>query len=236
MEAAVDHIRGYQRRSERPFLFETATSYLRPQPDELSDATFITEIAERADCGILLDLHNLWANERNGRQPVEEVLDALPLERVLEVHLAGGFEADGYYLDAHVGGVDPVLVEMAAGVLPMLPNLRAVVFEVVGEHLLQLGPLGTRSVLATIQRLLDAPARRWDHRCDRVVARPADRSAAEEWERRLLMATTAASPTDDAEDPGVAVLRMLTQSARLGRVTAGAPARSYETSHHPAGA
>ena len=83
--------------------------------------------SERSRSGrivILLDLHNLLADQRNGRQPVEEVLSELPLDRVLEIHVAGGFELDGYYLDAHVGGPDVELLALLNGVIARLPNIR----------------------------------------------------------------------------------------------------------------
>ncbi|MFF0487922.1 DUF692 family multinuclear iron-containing protein [Nocardia sp. NPDC004068] len=38
-----------------------------------------------------LDLHNIWANARNGRQPVDEFLAEIPFDRVWEIHVAGGF-------------------------------------------------------------------------------------------------------------------------------------------------
>ena len=88
-------MRAYHTAAQLPFLVETGVSYLRPRPGELSDGAYIAGVAERADCGILLDLHNLLTNERNGRQPVSEVLDELPLERVLEVHVAGGSRRAG---------------------------------------------------------------------------------------------------------------------------------------------
>ena len=49
---------------------------------------FAAEVAEAADCGILLDLHNLLCNERNGRQSVTEFCSSIPLERVWEIDLA----------------------------------------------------------------------------------------------------------------------------------------------------
>ena len=73
-----------------PFAFETGVNYLAPQPGEMPDGAFFAAVAEQADCGILLDLHNLWCNERNGRQRVLDVVAELPLDRVWEVHLAGG--------------------------------------------------------------------------------------------------------------------------------------------------
>lgn len=61
-------------------------------------------VVESADCGLLLDLHDLFANALNGRQSLDEFLDLAPLDRVWEVHLAGGMEVDGFWLDAHSGG------------------------------------------------------------------------------------------------------------------------------------
>ena len=47
-------------------------------------------MADAADCGILLDLHNVLCNARNGRQSVAAFCYTLPLKRVWELHLAGG--------------------------------------------------------------------------------------------------------------------------------------------------
>ena len=139
MDAAVAHVATYHAAATLPFLIETGLNFLRSRPGELSDGTFIASVADGSDCGILLDLHNLLANERNGREPVSDVLSDLPLERVLEVHVAGGFEFDGYYLDAHVGGPDRESLMLLADVLPCLPNVRAVTFEAVPESLAALG-------------------------------------------------------------------------------------------------
>src|SRR3546814_256555 len=101
IETSVRNIRQLQAAIGRPLAFEIAANYLKPLPGEMTDGEFIAEIAERADCGILLDMHNLWCNQLNGRQPVDDVLATLPLERVWEIHLAGGDAVDGYWLDAH---------------------------------------------------------------------------------------------------------------------------------------
>ena len=95
---AARNLRRLQHLADRPILFETGVNYLRPWPGEMADGEFFAAVAQRADCGILLDLHNLFANERNGRQSMCDVLDTLPLDRVIEVHLAGGEWLDGYWL------------------------------------------------------------------------------------------------------------------------------------------
>lgn len=129
VETAVRSIRDLQNALPVPLAVETGVNYLRPRPDEMPDGAFVGAVAEAADCGILLDLHNIFANAFNGRQPVDEYLAQLPLERVWEIHLAGGFEMDGYWLDAHSGAMPDALVEIARRVVPALPNLKAIIFE-----------------------------------------------------------------------------------------------------------
>ncbi len=137
-----------------PFSVETPVSYLRPRPDEMDDGAFVAAVAERAGCGILLDLHNIWANQRNGRQDVRAYLSQLPLDRVWEVHLAGGLDRRGYWLDAHSGGLDPELLALAADVLPRLPELRAVVYEIMPEFVSLDGRDVLRPDLEAVQRLV----------------------------------------------------------------------------------
>lgn len=241
VEAAASHVGEYRRLLDIPFLVETGVSYLRPCPGELSDGTFVASIAERADCGILLDLHNAWTNQRNGRQPVADLVDQLPLERVLELHLAGGFEVGGYYLDAHSGRVSAELLEIAARVLPRLENLRAVVYETLPEDLMALGGKGLRGVLEDLHRLVRAGSGRsaagrgrrgprWRSGPGRA-RRPGraqgtsrvDRRDAAEWERRVLAYTTRATERRPADDPGLDILRLLTDQARIGRIAESQP-------------
>src|SRR3546814_3192135 len=80
-------------------------------------------------------MHKLWCNQLNGRQPVDDVLATLPLERVWEIHLAGGDAVDGYWLDAHSGLVPDPLMELCRTWFPRLPNLKAVIFEIIPDYL-----------------------------------------------------------------------------------------------------
>ena len=126
---AVERLRRLREALGVPVAFETGVNYFPPCDDDMADGQFFAAVAEHADCGILLDLHNLLANERNGRQSVESVLDAIPFHRVWEVHVAGGHLHRGFYLDAHHGLVSRELRLLAEHVVPRLPNLRAIVFE-----------------------------------------------------------------------------------------------------------
>jgi uncharacterized protein (UPF0276 family) len=216
--AAVRHITAYQRLYDRPFLVETPTNYLQPVPGDLGDGEYVAAIAEEADCGILLDLHNIWTNERNGRQPVEDFLAALPLERVWEVHLAGGFETDGYYLDAHVGPIDPELLDLAARVVPRLSRLRALIYEAVPTSLAAQGIDGLRHVLTSMHRITDLPAVEEERPTTprRVSAPSADGGpSTADREAQLLAYTTRASDDLAVADPGADLIRALTDQSRL---------------------
>jgi uncharacterized protein len=228
---AAANIRALQRLLPVPFAFETGVNYLRPRPGELSDGAFFGAVAETAECGILLDLHNLWCNERNGRQPVLDALAELPLKRVWEVHLAGGQELDGYWLDAHSGPVPDPLLALAAEVLPALPALRAVTLEVMPDYLI--------SGRTTVTELVDQLGRireLWDG-LDPGRPRPLPPAAVtlsgryghgtnpspSTWEAALGAATTG-MPLDGsvvaelAADPGTRILRELVGMVRAGIV------------------
>ncbi|SEG95889.1 Uncharacterized conserved protein, UPF0276 family [Nonomuraea solani] len=199
---AVANIRKMRERLPVPFAFETGVSYLRPVPGELPDGTFFAAVARGAGCGILLDLHNLWANERNGRQRVLDVVSELPLERVIEVHLAGGQEYAGYWVDAHSGPIAPEVMEYARQVIPRLPNLKAVIYEVMPDS----APAAeeTRDQLRELREL-------WESRGSAAPLPPAPA----DWERALA---TALQSREAVADPGIAVLRELIASVRAGKV------------------
>lgn len=89
---------------------ENASTYLAPPCGEMSEAEFVTAVLEEADCLLHLDVNNVYVNSRNfGFDPLE-YLDALPLERVAYMHVAGHHAEDGGLLvDTHGADViDPV--------------------------------------------------------------------------------------------------------------------------------
>ncbi|GIF64118.1 UPF0276 protein [Asanoa ishikariensis] len=100
-----------QRIQERvgvPFILENITYHVDLRT-ELTEAEFIAELCEHCECGLLLDLTNLHTNARNHGYDAAGFLDAIPTERVVQVHLAGGTEAHETLLDSHSSPVpEPV--------------------------------------------------------------------------------------------------------------------------------
>jgi hypothetical protein len=167
----------------------------------------------------------VWTNARNGRQPVDDFIAALPLERVWEVHLAGGFETSGFYLDAHVGPIDPELLALAAKIVPRLPHVRALVYEAIPISLAAQGVDGLRGVLAAMHDIVDLPpapavARphpvRLRHETNDVAdCATTDAVATAAREAELLAFTTRRSTANEVDDPGARLIRSLTDQARL---------------------
>jgi len=236
--AAVESVAELRAGLSVPFSVETPVSYLRPRDDELDDGAFVAAVAERADCGILLDLHNIWANQRNGRQDARAYVAQLPLDRVWEVHLAGGLDRRGYWLDAHSGRLDPDLLALAADVVPRLDALRVVVYEIMPEFVVQDGLDVLRPDLEAVQRLV-ADARRRHHRARPAAALHPSRAPTAvtgadtgpaAWEHALATLAIGRQPSGDdslatelAADPGIDLLRELVGAGRSGRVASSVP-------------
>ena len=136
-----------------PFAFETGVNYFVRREEEMPDGEFFAAVAQEADCGILLDLTNLWINEKNGRAKISEVIAQLPLERVWEVHLAGVEMERGYWVDAHSRGVDPELAAIVGDVMGSLPNLGAIIFELAPDRVAGFGPTEILKQMETLHRL-----------------------------------------------------------------------------------
>jgi uncharacterized protein (UPF0276 family) len=139
----------------RPVAVETGVAYMRRKPFEMADGAFIARVAEEAGCGILLDLHNLYCNERNGRIELDTFLAEIPLDRVWEVHLAGGDARDGFWLDSHSGAMPEDLARRALEIVQSLPNLGAVNFEIYDTFLERLDD-------ATLDRIADGLRDIWE--------------------------------------------------------------------------
>lgn len=136
---AARNIRAFSAAVGRPVAVETGVAYLARKAFEMADGDYVAEVVRAADCGILLDLHNVYCNARNGRLDFDDFLACLPKDRVWEMHLAGGMEQDGVWLDAHSGPIPPDLKAMAREVLSELPNLGALNFEIYDSFIAQTG-------------------------------------------------------------------------------------------------
>jgi uncharacterized protein (UPF0276 family) len=94
---------------ERPLLLENPSSYLSFSHSTMAEHDFLVALAEEADCGLLLDVNNVYVSARNHGFDPAAYLDAIPAERVVQVHLAGHTDKGTHLLDTHSAPVaEPV--------------------------------------------------------------------------------------------------------------------------------
>ena len=92
-----------------PVAVENVSSYVEFNASEMSEWEFLNEVVERADCGILLDVNNIYVSSKNHSFDPYTYLDAVPAERVAQIHIAGHTKFEKYILDTHDHPVlDPV--------------------------------------------------------------------------------------------------------------------------------
>jgi uncharacterized protein (UPF0276 family) len=84
-----------------PLVLENITYTVALPGAEMSEAEFLAQLAERTDCGLLLDVTNLHTNAVNHGYAAGEFLARLPLERIVQLHFTGGHWEEGVLVDSH---------------------------------------------------------------------------------------------------------------------------------------
>lgn len=112
-EAAIDHVacrvREVQDFLGRQILLENVSSYVSFRQSEMEEWDFLAEIAERADCLILLDINNIYVSAFNHGFDAGAFIEGIPVARVRQFHLAGHSNCGSHIIDTHDAQViDPV--------------------------------------------------------------------------------------------------------------------------------
>jgi uncharacterized protein (UPF0276 family) len=157
LDLVVERVDRFQQALGVPFLLENSVYFVTFGDQDMSEPRFLNEVTRRTGCGVLLDVHNLYANARNHGFDAVAFLDELDLGTVVETHIAGGTEYAGMYTDSHSGPCPPPVWDLLAHVVPRAPSLRAVTFEFHDSYYGRLGPAGVRSELEHARRIF-APA------------------------------------------------------------------------------
>jgi uncharacterized protein len=128
---AVAHVAARIRRTQdilgRRIAVENASFYVKAPIDEMSELEFINAVVEEADCGLHLDVNNVFVNSVNHGYDPREFLLGLPRSRVVYMHVAGHYrEAEDLIIDTHGADViDPVwqLLDYSYANLGVYPTL-----------------------------------------------------------------------------------------------------------------
>lgn len=97
----VERVKQVQDAVDRPFLIENVSSYLTYCESALTEWDFLIAVAERADCRILLDVNNIFVSSFNHSFDPRTYVDAIPPDRVWQIHLAGHTNHGTHIVDTH---------------------------------------------------------------------------------------------------------------------------------------
>jgi uncharacterized protein len=122
LDVLCENIRVAQDALPVPLAVENIAALIAWPGEELTEAQFLYELADRTGVRLLIDVANLYTNHVNRGEDPSEALAGLPLEALAYVHVAGGFERDGVWHDSHAHPVPDqvlaILTELASRVAP----------------------------------------------------------------------------------------------------------------------
>jgi uncharacterized protein len=97
----VSRVKKVQEVLGRQILLENVSSYLEYTASTLTEWDYLAEISRRADCGILLDVNNIFVSAQNHGFDAQDFLNGIPVDRVGQIHLAGHRNEGKYLFDTH---------------------------------------------------------------------------------------------------------------------------------------
>jgi uncharacterized protein len=97
----IERVRTVQAILGRRILLENVSSYVSFRDSRLTEWEFLKAVAEGADCLILLDVNNIYVSSVNHEFDPLDYLNAIPVERVQQIHLAGHEDHGDYLIDTH---------------------------------------------------------------------------------------------------------------------------------------
>ncbi|MET8298258.1 DUF692 domain-containing protein [Streptomyces sp. NPDC005180] len=114
LDVLCENVRIAQDALPVPLALENIAALVSWPGEELTEGRFLTELVERTGVRLLIDVANLHTNRVNRGEDPAAVLDAIPLEALAYVHVAGGVERDGVWHDTHAHPVPPVVLDVLA--------------------------------------------------------------------------------------------------------------------------
>lgn len=122
IDIVVKNIKNIKNEIRRPFLIENITYLFDIPTSSLSESEFLNRILREADCGLLLDVTNVFINSKNHNFDPYKLLDEIDHERVVEIHIAGGIFSNGTWYDTHSEKIDNGSLDLLSYILKKTPQ------------------------------------------------------------------------------------------------------------------
>jgi uncharacterized protein (UPF0276 family) len=136
-----------------PFLLENNVYFFDLPDQEMSEPEFLNRLSRETGCGLLLDIHNVYANARNHGFDAREFVSRLDPSIIVELHIAGGDEFMGMYTDSHSGPVAEAVWDNLEHALDHAPGVRAVTYEFHESYYERLQDAGVRAQLGRAREI-----------------------------------------------------------------------------------
>lgn len=117
LDCVVENIGRVQDYLGRRILIENPSSYVTFRSSDRSEWEFLAEMAERADCLLLLDVNNIYVSARNHGFDPEDYLAGLPADRIQQMHLAGHSDMGDHVIDTHDADVCDAVWDLYASAI-----------------------------------------------------------------------------------------------------------------------
>lgn len=127
LDHVVQRVVAVQEILGRRILLENPSSYLSFAHSTIPEAEFLAALAERADCGLLLDVNNVYVSSVNLGFDPYAYLDAIPAHRVGQIHLAGFTDMGTYLFDTHSRPVSAEVWQLYAYTVETLGSFSTMV-------------------------------------------------------------------------------------------------------------
>jgi uncharacterized protein (UPF0276 family) len=147
----VDNARALLEALGVPLVIEPIPTYLSLDLPQMGEVEFVHRFYEESGCGMLLDVAHAWLSARYAGIPAREFVASLPLERVVELHVAGveeDPELAGPWIGAAVPGRE--ILDLAVYTAERAPHLKAVTFDAFSSA------LTAETLLAGVRSIRDA--------------------------------------------------------------------------------
>jgi uncharacterized protein len=123
----TDRVQRVQDRLGRRLCLENVSSYVEFHDSTMREWEFLSALADRADCWLLLDVNNVYVSAKNHGFSPEVYVEALPAQRVVQLHLAGHSDRGSHLLDDHGCAVQAEVWQLYRGVCRRFGRLPTIV-------------------------------------------------------------------------------------------------------------
>lgn len=124
----AEHAREISNFCQRPIILENITSHIHLLGD-MEEPNFLNEICAQADCGLLLDVTNLFINSRNHNYDPLQWLGRIDPNHIVQLHVVGYSQENGRYTDNHAMPVQKEIIDLAQAVIHYAKSVKAVILE-----------------------------------------------------------------------------------------------------------